>query len=155
MFIFKDVAIFQGKPKFPIAIRISCTSKSTARITQLCFFKKDMNFNQFCQEKCWNVLLRIFLTIVAFINEIQRTLQKMMCFLFEIQSYQIILLLYDLSSAFDTVSHKILLEKLQLYGFDDHAMKWTKSFLEDRQQIVSIDGKCSNTQNIYSLGLGK
>ena len=61
---------------------------------------------------------------------------------------EIILLLYDLSSAFDTVLHKILLEKLKLYGFDDLAMNWTKSFLEDRQQIVSVDGKLSNTQNV-------
>lgn len=51
---------------------------------------------------------------------------------------EILLLLYDLSSAFDTVSHKTLLTKLEIYGFDKNAMKWMKSYLENRLQVVSI-----------------
>ena len=56
--------------------------------------------------------------------------------------------MYDLSSAFDTVCHKILIEKLILYGFDNLAVKWTKSYLEDRQQSVTVADKMSSTQNI-------
>ena len=37
------------------------------------------------------------------------------------------IILYDLSAAFDTVSHDILLEKLKAYGFDDSALKWILS----------------------------
>jgi hypothetical protein len=59
-----------------------------------------------------------------------------------------LVLLYDLSAAFDTVSHEILLSKLKLYGFDCSAMKWIKSFLEERKQIVTVAGKMSNVQEM-------
>ena len=45
---------------------------------------------------------------------------------------EIMVILYDLSAAFDTVSHDILLEKLKAYGFDDSSLKWMKSYLQDR-----------------------
>ena len=53
------------------------------------------------------------------------------------------IVLYDLSAAFDTVSHDILLEKLKAYGFDDSSLKWMKSYLQDRQQYVQVDDKIS------------
>merc|ERR1711884_464458 len=53
---------------------------------------------------------------------------------------EIILLMYDLSAAFDTVSHRTLLDKLKIYGFDEHAMKWMESYLEGRTQLVTIQG---------------
>ena len=58
---------------------------------------------------------------------------------------EILVVLYDLSSAFDTVSHEILLNKLQIYGLNKHAIKWLKSFLENRKQMVTVSGKKSNT----------
>ena len=63
---------------------------------------------------------------------------------------EILVVLYDLSSAFDTVSHDILLTKLQIYGLNNHAIKWIKSYLEDRQQMVTVCGQMSNmvTTNI-------
>ena len=61
---------------------------------------------------------------------------------------EILVLLYDLSAAFDTVSHEILLSKLKIYGFDCTAMKWIKSFLEERKQIVTVAGKMSNVQEL-------
>ena len=56
---------------------------------------------------------------------------------------EIMIVLYDLSAAFDTVSHDILLEKLKAYGFDDSSLKWMKSYLQDRQQYVQVDDKIS------------
>ena len=49
----------------------------------------------------------------------------------------------DLSSAFDTVSHPILLNKISHYGIRNEANEIIKSYLEDRTQIVKIQGKTS------------
>ena len=50
----------------------------------------------------------------------------------------------DLKKAFDTVNHKILLEKLKYYGFDRAALKWFESYLSNRKQYVEINGTKSS-----------
>jgi hypothetical protein len=53
----------------------------------------------------------------------------------------IILLLLDLSSAFDTVDHNILIKRLEnYYGIKDLALSWIKTYLTGRRQAVTIDG---------------
>ena len=61
---------------------------------------------------------------------------------------EILVLLYDLSAAFDTVCHQILLEKLQIYGFCPITLRWMESYLGNRKQIVEISGKKSSKQEI-------
>ena len=43
----------------------------------------------------------------------------------------------DLSKAFDTVDHKILIKRLQYYGIDGTALEWFKSYLSNRKQYIS------------------
>ena len=50
-----------------------------------------------------------------------------------------ILVLVDLSAAFDTIDHQVLLKRLhQKFGFRDLARKWLVSYLVDRKQSVHI-----------------
>ena len=49
----------------------------------------------------------------------------------------------DFSKAFDTVNHKILLKKLEHYGIRGIANEWFRLYLDNRQQIVMINGVTS------------
>ena len=53
---------------------------------------------------------------------------------------KVVLLLLDLSAAFDTVNHQNLLTKLKnKYGFTDSVLAWFKSYLDDRSFTVTIN----------------
>jgi len=54
----------------------------------------------------------------------------------------------DLSKAFDTVNHSILLNKLKRYGICDSAIKWFSSYLSNRQQYVALNDNKSQPKII-------
>ena len=54
----------------------------------------------------------------------------------------------DLQKAFDTVNHKILLDKLHHYGIHVIMNEWFKSYLQGRKQIVSINGVDSDLREL-------
>ena len=54
----------------------------------------------------------------------------------------------DLEKAFGTVSHDILLEKLDHYGIRGISNDWFRSYLSDRSQFVSINGFNSDYKTI-------
>ena len=56
----------------------------------------------------------------------------------------------DFAKAFDTVNLDILLEKLHHYGFRGIALNWFKSFLMNRQQVVSINGNIFSNLLVHS-----
>ena len=84
-----------------------------------------------------------------------------------------VLVMLDLSAAYDTVDHKLFLERLQNhFGFQGTAYSWVKSYLEGRSFSVSVNGKLSKSttvecgvpqgsvlggkfHNMYTVPLGK
>ena len=54
----------------------------------------------------------------------------------------------DLSKAFDTLIHRILLDKLSYYGINGVAKNLLQSYLSHRHQVVDFNGSTSDTLEI-------
>ena len=66
------------------------------------------------------------------------------CLLNMNQQHVTLLVLFDLSAAFDTVDHSILLESMtKSFGISGKALEWFSSDLSDRSQRVTLDGGVS------------
>ena len=57
---------------------------------------------------------------------------------------------YDLAKAFDTVNHKILLEKLEHFEIRGIPLEWFKNYLSNRKQIVKFKSQKSKSLTINS-----
>ena len=60
----------------------------------------------------------------------------------------IIAIFLDLSKAFDTINHDILLSKLQFYGIRGNTYDWFRSYLSSREQFVELNGVRSASKSI-------
>ena len=69
--------------------------------------------------------------LVDLIDEITKALDE--------EKYAVSIFL-DLSKAFDTVNHSILLSKLDLYGIRGNENQWFRSYLRNRKQKVFVNG---------------
>jgi hypothetical protein len=74
-------------------------------------------------------------------NEIISSLDNRKC---------LILVLLDMSSAFYTVKHDILLDKLSVAGMSGSALNWFSTYLTNRTQKVAINGIQSDSRVIQS-----
>ena len=55
--------------------------------------------------------------------------------------------LLDLSAAFDTIDHQVLLNRLRLsFGIRGYALEWIASYLSDRTQRVSFENSFSQSR---------
>ena len=60
----------------------------------------------------------------------------------------VIAIFLDLSKAFDTIDHEILLLKLEKYGFSKSALELMKNYLSNRQSTVNFYGKFSTRETL-------
>ena len=54
----------------------------------------------------------------------------------------------DLSKAFDTIDHTILISKLDHYGVENNELQWFISYMHSRQQYIDIENTKSTTETI-------
>ena len=54
----------------------------------------------------------------------------------------------DIKKAFDTVDHKILLDKLETYGVKGTEIKWFRSYPNKRRQFCRVNGHNSKTMKV-------
>ena len=67
----------------------------------------------------------------------------------------VVLVLLDLSAAFDMIDHDLLLAELDRIGVRGEALCWFASYLTDRTQCVSVDGNfSSNIQLLHGVPQG-
>jgi len=75
--------------------------------------------------------------LIDIVNRIQKNMEKGM---FSTGVF------IDLKKAFDTVDHKILLDKLYRYGIRGIMLEWFSSYLKGRSQVTQIDGHVSSKE---------
>ena len=60
----------------------------------------------------------------------------------------VILLMLDLSAAFDTIDHSMLHRLSFRFGIKEKALKWFESYLSDRRQAVVVNAKTSSWHSL-------
>lgn len=99
------------------------------------FIEKNNIITQFqsgfrMKHSCTTALIRVT-------DDIRKSLQK---------NRVVIMVLFDIKSAYPSVSHKLLLYCLEKIGFSRNALGWVSSFISNKCQYVDVDDVRSNTK---------
>lgn len=115
-------------------------------------------------EKCVNVRLNKYLAKSNIISNFQFGFQKgkntteavlnFIEYVYEElnKKHHVLGISIDLKKAFDTVSHEVLLRKLNKYGIRGVALSWFSSYLSDRSQCVRL-GSAVSRRRLVSCGV--
>ena len=82
----------------------------------------------------------------------EHALLKLQEFLFKHYEEHTVAIFLDVRKAFDSISHSILLKKLEHYGILGVENFWLKNYLENRTQRVKI-GQVTSDENLITCGV--
>ena len=57
---------------------------------------------------------------------------------------------FDIKKCFDSIDHDLLLAKIQFYGIKGNTLKWFRSYLTNRNQIVKLNNEQSDKQMVMT-----
>ena len=123
----------------PVSV-LPCFSKLLERIvynrTYDFLSKNDVLY---CKQYGFRTNHSTYMAVLDFVNEINKAFDDDM---------HTIGIFMDLSKAFDTINHDILLTKLYHYGFRGVSNEWFCNYLSNRQQFVSYNAARSPNENV-------
>ena len=113
----------------PIAIlpTVSKLVERAAQLQLLSFLESSGQFNGSCHA--YRKQFSITTTLMEILDEIHQGAED---------KHLTSLMTLDLTAAFDTVSHKLLIEKLARYWIGPAALGWVRNYLSLRTQYVSL-----------------
>ena len=128
--------------------RSICIQSQFAKIFEAAFLDRLVKFldkfnilsecqNGFRKKRSTNTAL---MQVISFIHDALNGRENVVAFF------------YDLSRAFDTINHELLLQKLYGIGVRGVANDWIRSYLQDRSQSVVIQNNYSS-ERFVSLGV--
>jgi len=83
--------------------------------------------------------------ILKFTDEIERDISE---------KKHVVSVFVDVSKAFDSCDHTILINKIRKIGLYGQSLELIKSYLKDREQIIWVNDKCGGTFKI-NIGVGQ
>lgn len=137
-------AIIKPIPKILIPLKASdfrpiSLLTTLSKIIELLAFRQMVHY---CNEHCLldpnqSAYKKFHSTITALLKVTDDILEG-------IEDFEVSIMIFlDFSKAFDTINHRLLLEKLKILGFDGPSCNWIKSYLSNRYQRVKHGDKFS------------
>ena len=125
------------RPVSNLSFISKCVEKVAA--AQTCIHVDDNNLSELYQS-AYKKHHRTETALIKVQDDILRAIDNNCC---------VILLLLDLSAAFDTVDHRILLDRLsERFGIIGNALEWFRSYLFNRHQVVKVNSHESTSREL-------